>query len=109
MTDSQLEQMIAIADVIALNVRTEVATAPTVEVSAPAPKATVKKSAPKQTTSAPVVAKSPKVLKVDKYGNQWVAEYNAEVYAAKKAEMIGAGTYDSKNRSAVYKALGWIL
>lgn len=53
--------------------------------------------------------KGVKVLKVDKYGNQWIAEYDPVAYAEKKAEMIKDGTYDSKNRSKVYKALGWIL
>ncbi len=67
--------------------------------------ATIKKSV-KQEAPKPTKAN---VLKVDKYGNQWVAEYNAAQYSAKKAEMIANGTYDSKNRSAVYKALGWIL
>ncbi len=75
------------------------------------PKASVKKSA-KQTTAEPkqsAKASTPTVLRTDKYGNQWVAEYNAAQYSAKKAEMIANGTYDSKNRSAVYKALRWIL
>ena len=54
-------------------------------------------------------AKGKTVLKVDRYGNQWVAEYDGVAYAAKKAEMIANGTYSAKNRSAVYRALGWIL
>lgn len=65
-----------------------------------------------KTTKAKTKAKTSKgvtILKVDKYGNQWIAEYDAVAYAKKKAEMIADGTYDSKNRSKVYKALGWIL
>lgn len=54
-------------------------------------------------------AKGQTVLRVDRYGNKWVAEYDGATYAAKKAEMLANGTYSSKNRSAVYKALGWIL
>ena len=54
-------------------------------------------------------AKGQTVLRVDRYGNKWVAEYDGAAYAAKKAEMIASGTYSAKNRSAVYRALGWIL
>lgn len=71
------------------------------------PKATTSKA--KAKASTPKTVKGKTVLKVDKYGNQWIAEYDAVAYAKKKAEMIADGTYDSKNRSKVYKALGWIL
>lgn len=70
------------------------------------------KTATKGKAKAATKGKAPKgvkVLKVDKYGNQWIAEYDAVAYAKKKAEMIADGTYDSKNRSKVYKELGWIL
>lgn len=73
-------------------------------------------SQPKATTTSPkgkgkkqADTTSPKVLKVDKYGNKWIAPYDAAKYATKKAEMITNGTYDPKNRSKVYKELGWIL
>lgn len=51
---------------------------------------------------------SSNIGKVDKYGNVWIAEYDEKQYQAMKAKMMKAGTYDSSNRSAVYKALGWI-
>ena len=73
-------------------------------------KAETKAETPKSPKPAsPKTVKGKKVLKVDKYGNQWVAEYDAAKEATKKAEMITAGTYDPKNRSKVYKELGWIL
>ena len=72
-------------------------------------KVTTKAETKAETPKSPKTVKGKKVLKVDKYGNQWVAEYDAAKYATKKAEMITAGTYDPKNRSKVYKELGWIL
>lgn len=70
-------------------------------------KAETKSEKPK--SASPKTVKGKKVLKVDKYGNQWIAKYDGAKYATKKAEMITNGTYDPKNRSKVYKELGWIL
>ena len=71
-------------------------------------KAETAKTQPQPKTKK-VNGKAVKVLKVDKYGNQWIAKYDGAKYATKKAEMITNGTYDPKNRSKVYKELGWIL
>ena len=75
-------------------------------------------------TTSKAKAKTPKgvtIAKVDRYGNQWIwnGKYDAKgnmctmydpvVYAKAKADAIAKGTYNSKNRSAIYKALGWIL
>lgn len=117
MTDGQIEQMIAIADVIAVN-SPKVAEVVATPKATAKPKATIKADKGTVDMVKAIVAdqkagmaevRSSKVLKVDKYGNQWIAEYDATAYAAKKAEMIANGTYDSKNRSKVYKALGWVL
>lgn len=70
------------------------------------PKAETKKaSASKPKTSKS--KKNAKVLRVDKYGNQWIAEYVESEYREKKREMISNKTY--KDHASVYKELGWIL
>lgn len=58
-------------------------------------------------------AKTPKVYKVDKYGNQWIIkdeDFNMADYRAKGMEMYGYERLTSrKYRENVYRALGYIL
>ncbi len=124
MTDSQLAEVIKYARFIVADkavAPVEVSTpAPTPTPSAPKSKPSAKlpksedkpvqqKSAPKKSDAPKADVASAKVLRVDKHGLQWIAEYNDAEYQARKQEMIANGTYDCKHRDAVYRSLGWVL
>lgn len=70
------------------------------------------KDAPKETAKGKA-AKTPKVYKVDKNGNQWIIDekdFNMADYRAKGKEMYGYEKLTSrKYRENVYRALGYIL
>ena len=72
-------------------------------------KAIVSTDAPKQTKSVSTKAKTPKgVIKVDKNGNQWIREYNEAEYRAMSIQMYGTPKPKKADRTAVYRACGFI-
>ena len=54
-------------------------------------------------------ASTPKVLKVDKNGLQWIGEFNNAEYRAMSEKMFGKAKPGKANREAVYRACVWVL
>ena len=75
------------------------------------PKAEDKAEAKAEKPSKGKKASTPKVLKVDKNGLQWIGKFNEVEYREKCKEMYPDydKLYSSKLRASVYRARGWVL
>lgn len=63
----------------------------------------------KKSASKGKKASAPKVLRVDKNGLQWIAEFSEAEYRKMSEKMFGKAKPGKANREAVYRACGWIL
>ena len=78
-------------------------------VAEPQPKAEKPKAEKPKASKGGKGKTEPKVLRVDKNGLQWIAEYDEKQYKAKSLELYGTEKPKASNRPNVYRALGWIL